>query len=112
MAGRLTFAIGEVAVLVRPGSVFYGQELTVVSPIIYGPIYESHNSEAVHGASYKVEAPWLPPCTPGRCWGARPEHLKKRPPKQDWNSLCHLNSINVGRLNEDTNQWGFRNAVV
>lgn len=118
MAERLTFSRGEVAIYVGPSTAFYGNELTVASGLIHEKLYREGQSSPeplYEGPVYRVEAPWLG--TPRRRggWAVRPEWLRKRPPKQDWNKICYLNSVGSGEFIDDgdkVNQWGFRDAVV
>lgn len=94
MVERLTFAIGEIAIYVNPDSGFYGNECTVISSLVYGPVRKHPESCEVVGAkAYNISAPWLPKSPRATVWVAMPEHLRKRPPKQDWNSLCNLKEV-------------------
>lgn len=87
-----TFSPGEVAIFVGPDSANYGDELTVVSPLLDLYLFDRHLMRNVWAKAHMVEAPWMPPPPPdGKgFWAARPEHLRKRPPRQDWEKLAAL----------------------
>lgn len=79
---------------VGPNSEHFGKELTVTSPLQERYICDRQLRRKVWARVYIVEAPWMGPPPPNGTgfWGARPEHLRKRPGKQDWVRLGALDS--------------------
>jgi len=82
------FEVGEIALYCKPGSPYYGLEVTIVSELIYCPLMYSHSTRTWDdGFAYRIAGD-LPDIRPPGCsfsppWYARPEHLrKKRPPRE------------------------------
>lgn len=76
------FKVGEIAIYVRPGSQFYGREVTILSPLkpSGGGWDHVNNKPADRYMGYLVDLPKLG----HREMSARPEWLrKKKPPQRD-----------------------------
>lgn len=96
MSNEQRFEIGEVAIFVKPGSPSYGAEVVVASPLFLASRVRDgltdRFSQSVY--VYRIEGFPLPPADTGITgWAARPEWLRKRPPKQDWKRLCKLDEV-------------------
>jgi hypothetical protein len=87
-----SFSVGEVATWVREGSPNYGREVTIAGQLEWVNAFQPDGSRE-GGYRYQIDAPWMPLAPHGEGWCAKPEWLRKRPPKQDWNSLCHLTDL-------------------
>src|SRR5579862_8192680 len=89
------FEVGEVAIFNRPGSRFNGVEVTVVKPLRLAHIYDHMDGRRTVEYVYGIDSPAFTNVVPvhpgGYC--ARPFELKKRPPPQDWVSMCNLTSV-------------------
>lgn len=72
------FQIGEVAIYVRPGSPYYGKEITILSNLILaGPGHDNLYNVSTSGGYpvYQIsELSWAP----GKIQIARPEWLRKK----------------------------------
>lgn len=84
----LTFAIGEVAIFWKPGSVNHGTELTILSSMQWRRAIGEMDGIVREGWRYqcdmpnRVVGPYRSKCS-DKSWVA-PEHLrKKRPPRDD-----------------------------
>ena len=82
-----TFKVGEIAIYVRPGSPFYGQEVTIIGPLELrgGPRSRDHITglPTTRDIKYLISYPvgFEPD---GKGFSARPENLrKKKPPQRD-----------------------------
>lgn len=76
------FAVGEIAIFARPGSVHYGRECTIVAPLEDRLVQTPEG--AVRDRCYLIDGDFQ------RGRACPPEHLRKRPPPQDWLTLCAL----------------------
>jgi hypothetical protein len=76
------FAIGEIAIFARPGSVHYGRECTIVGPLEWHLVQTKQG--VVRDYCYIIDGDFQ------RGRACPPQHLRKRPPPKDWISLCDL----------------------
>lgn len=90
------FDVGEVAIFNRPGSQFNGVEVTVTGPLARRLMRDYRDGRMFTADSYLIDGPFdhLPHVfsSTGK-WSCLPEHLRKRPPPQDWVSICNLTSV-------------------
>lgn len=95
-----TYAIGEVAIYVNPGSDIHEMEVTVIGPLEYLWIRDECTGVKGWAWCYPIDTPTGPP--PGAfAWRAEPRHLRKRRPPPDWNKLCALNWASTENLIEE-----------
>jgi hypothetical protein len=79
------FEVGEIAIAVSPNA---HDELGVhgTEVLIEGPLQQRTFTDGLVYWSYLTSSP----AKPGWQLRAKPEWLRKRPPKQDWKSICNL----------------------
>ena len=87
-----TFQVGEIAIYVRPGSPYYGQEVTIIGPLKLrgGPSSHDHitGQPAQRDMKYLISNPVGFNSPNGKGFSARPENLrKKKPPQRDIDQL-------------------------
>ena len=77
-----TFSVGEVAIYVRPGSPYFGREVTILSPLELGGGGPDHITGKITELAmlYTVDLPAQNGIAP---MGAKPEWLKKKQHKRD-----------------------------
>lgn len=92
------FEVGEVAIFVRPGSVYYGSEVTVMSELQLRDVWNLSTKRNEPQECYIVDSPEAnpPPMRPGHVagfWVAKPEWLKKKGPPVELGSWKALDGI-------------------
>lgn len=92
---RESFSVGEIAIWVRPESRYYGERVRISRPLKARRIHDCRRpGSSVVAPCYAIE--WLESDhgTPEHGqWLARPQHLRKLPPKQDWVKICSLTDL-------------------
>ena len=79
------FHVGEIAIYVRPGSPYYGREITVTSCLLIGSVFNVlTNSIEYVWEHYLIDG--LPQID-GRPWCSKPEWLRKKQQKRDIDQL-------------------------
>lgn len=83
---------GDLGVYVRPGSLYFGSELTIVGEAKVRYIMDPQGNRR-NLLCYVVDCPAMGPTPAGfktPHWALPVEYVRRRPPKQDWNNLCNL----------------------
>lgn len=91
-----SFSVGEIAIWARTlgskefsgttgRSIRRGSEVTVVGPLMLRAVRLKTGVDFLN--TYEIVD------EDGYSWAAFPEWLKKRPPKQDWKTLCNLTDL-------------------
>lgn len=77
------FSIGEVAIYCRPGSLYFGAEVTIMSALKEMRLHDARTVTTEQALAYEIDGPFGP-FLDGRPWCSRPEWLKKKkPPRRD-----------------------------
>lgn len=87
---------GEEGIYVRPDSKLYGSELTVTGRAELRKLIHVPTGSHKTILSYVVDCPAMGPPPEGYvCWLVPVEYVRRKPPKQDWKSLCSLDDVKV-----------------
>jgi len=86
--------MGELAIYIRVGSRYFGDEVRIAGPLRCRRIFDSRDGRIIEADAYEIDAPtsWIGG-DPKLPWCAEPHELRKRRPPQDWVKLCNLTDV-------------------